>query len=108
METHPRTRMPLTVRFAQGPPPRRKMDRSKQRTYGKQGHTAASHALLKENFIDENEIEDDLVRLTIADPNSPESSQQDSQETTTSKEQKVKSRAAFIEKIERYHKGAVC
>ena len=101
--------MPLTMRDAQGPPPRpcRKMDRSKQRTYGKQGCTAASRALLKENFIDENDVEDGLVRLTIDDPVSLERSHHDGQETTTSREQKVKSRAAFVQKIEKHHKGQV-
>ena len=102
--------MPLTVRDAQGPPPpppRRKMDRSKQRTYGKQSYTAASRALLKENFIDENDVEDGLVRLTIDNPVSTERSHHYGQETTTTKEQKVKSRAAFVENIEKHHKGQV-
>ena len=108
MDTHPRTRMPLTVRAAQGLPPRRKMDGSKQRTYGRPGYTAASRATLKENYVNENDLEDDLVRLTIDDYVPPESSNSTGQETTTSKQQKVRSRAADVEKIKKHHKGAVC
>jgi hypothetical protein len=107
MDTHPRTRMPLTVRAAQGLPPRRKMDGSKQRTYGRQGYTAASRATLRENF-NENDLEDDLVRLTIDDYVLPESSNSTGKATTTSKQQKVGSRAAYVEKIKKHHKGAVC
>ena len=84
------------------------MDRSKQRTYGKQGYTAASRALLKENYFDENDLGEGLVRLTIDDPIPPECSNCGSQDTTSSKEQKVSSRAAFVEKVQRHHKGAVC
>lgn len=84
------------------------MDRLKQRTYGKQGRTAASRACLKENFMDENELEEDLVRLTIDDPTPHECSNRHSQGTATTKEQKDKDRAAFVEKIQKHHKGAVC
>lgn len=108
MDGNPRTRMPLTVRATQALPPRRKLDRLKQRTYGKQGHTAASRACLKENFVDENDLEEDLVRLTIDDPNARECSHSDTQETTGTKERKGKSRAAFLEKVQKHQKGAVC
>ena len=108
MDPHPRTRMPLTVRAAQGLPPRRKMDGSKQRTYGKPGYTAASRATLKENYISENDLEGDLARLTIYDYALPESSNSTGQETTTSKQQEVRLRAAYVEKIKKHHKGAVC
>lgn len=38
------------------------MDSSKQqRTYGKQGYSAASRAVLKDSFIDENEVEEQLM-----------------------------------------------
>lgn len=84
------------------------MDRSKQRTYGRQGHTAASRALLKENYVDENNLEEDLVRLTIDEPTPHEHSNCGSQEKSTSKGQKARSRAAFVQKIQKHHKGAVC
>jgi hypothetical protein len=100
--------MPLTVRAAQALPPRRKMDRLKQRTYGKQRHTAASRACIKENFIDENDLEEDLVRLTIDDPTPREYSNRRGQETTTTDKQKDKDRAAFVKKVQKHHKGAVC
>jgi hypothetical protein len=100
--------MPLTVRVAQALPPSRKMDRSKQRTYGKQGYTAASRACLKENYIDENDLEEDLVRLTIEDRTSCECSIRGGQETTTTKEQNDKLHAAFPEKVKKHQKGTVC
>jgi hypothetical protein len=107
MEAHPRTRMPLTVRATQALPPRRKMDRPKQRTYGKQGYTAASRALLKENYIDENDLEEDLVQLTINDPTPRECCNRGSQERTTIKEQKIRSCAALVEQVQKHQKGAV-
>jgi hypothetical protein len=100
--------MPLTVRAAQALPPHRKMDRSKQRTYGKQSYTAASRACLKENFIDENDLEEDLIRLTIEDPTLRDCSIPDGQETTTIKEQNDKPRAAFSEKVKKHQKEVVC
>jgi hypothetical protein len=84
------------------------MDRLKQRTYGKQGHTAASRACLKENFIDENDVEEGLAQLTIDNPNPPECSNGDSQEKTGTKERKAKSRASFLEKVRKHQEGAVC
>jgi hypothetical protein len=108
MDRHPRTRMPLTVRAAQALPQRQKMDRLKPRTYGKQGHTAASRACLKENFIDENDLEEDLVRLSIDDSTPRECSNCGSQETTPTKLRKSKSRAAFLEKVQKHQNGAVC
>ena len=100
--------MPLTVCAAQALPPRQKMDRLKQRTYGKQGHTAASRACLKENFIDENDVQEGLAQLTIANPNPPECNNGDSQEKTGAKERKAKSRAAFLDKVRRHQEGVVC
>jgi hypothetical protein len=108
MDARPGTRMPLTVRAAQGLPPRRKLNSSKQRTYGRQGYTAASRATLKENYVNENDLEDDLLRLTIDDYVVPEGSTSTGQETTTNTQQKVRSRAADVEKIKNDHKGAVC
>jgi hypothetical protein len=108
MDARPGTRMPLTARAAQGLPPRRKMDGSKQRTYGRQGYTAASRATLKENYVNENGLEDDLVRLTLGDYVLPESNNSTGQETTTSTQQKVRSRAAYVEKTKKHQKGAVC
>ena len=108
MDARPRTRMPLTVRAPQGLPTQRKMDSSKQRTYGRQGYTAASRATLKENYVNENDLEDGLLRLTIDDYVLPEGSNSTSQETTTNTQQKVRSRAADVEKIRDHHKGAVC
>lgn len=108
MDRHPRTKRPLTVRVTQALPPQRKMDRLKQRTYGKQGHTAAAFACLKENFIDENDLEEDLVRLTISDVTPCEYSNCHSQETTGPRERKGKSRAAFLEKVQQHQKVAKC
>src|SRR3954454_12229518 len=105
MDTCPRTRMPLTVRAAQGLPPRRKMDGSKQRTYGRQGYTAASRATLKENYVNENDLEDDLARLTLDDYVLPEGNNSTGQETTTSTQKKVRSRAAYVEKTKKHPKG---
>jgi hypothetical protein len=108
MDGNHRIRMPLTVRAAQALPPQRKMDRLKQRTYGKQGHTAASRACLKENFINESDVEEDLARLTINNPNARDCSNSDSQKTTGTKERRSKSRADFLEKVQKHQKRAVC
>jgi hypothetical protein len=108
MDRNRRVRMPLTVCAAQALPPRQKMDRLKQRTYGKQGHTAASRACLKEIFIDENNIEEGLAQLTIDNPNPAECNNGDSQEKTSTNQRKAKSRASFLEKVRKHQEGAVC
>jgi hypothetical protein len=108
MDRNRRVRMPLTVCAAQGIPPRQKMDRLKQRTYGKQGHTAALRACLKENFIDENKVEEGLARLTIDNPIPPKCNNGDSGEKTDTKERKVKSRERFLEKVRQHQEAAVC
>jgi hypothetical protein len=84
------------------------MDGSKQRTYGRQGYTAASRATLKENYVGEKSLANDLIRLTVDDYVLPKDSNSTGQETTTSTQQKVRSRAAYVEKIQKHQKGAVC
>ena len=108
MDRNRRVRMPLTVCAAQALPPRQKMDRLKQRTYGKQGHTAASRACLKENFIDENDVEEGLAQLTIDNPDPPKCNNDDGLEKTGTKERKAKSRARFLEKVQKHQEAAVC
>lgn len=104
-------RMPLTERTAQGPPPRRKMDGSKQRTYGKQGRSAALRAALKDNFIDENEIEEKFAGLTMQEK-VPEievetvTREQTREETKKGKE--VASRAPRLGKTRSKEAAVVC
>ena len=60
--------MPLTERQAQGPPPRRKADRSQQRTYGKKGHHTAPRAQLPMDFLtqfDENDLSESVAAMAL-------------------------------------------
>ena len=63
-----RPRLPLTERQAQGPSPRRKADRSKQRTYGKKGHSTAPRAQLPMDFLtqhDENDLSESVAAMAL-------------------------------------------
>ncbi len=63
------------------------MDRSNQRTYGKKGSSAASRALLKENFVDEYGLEEKLTDLTLDDDDAPQK---------TKEHEEVRSRALSL------------
>ena len=67
------------------------MDRTKQRTYGKQGSSAGSRALLKENFVDKNGLEEMLTGLTLDEDN-------DDAPQSTKEKAEVKSRALSLGK----------
>ena len=60
------TRRPLTERSAQGrtQQPRRRIEGSHKRAYGK-GGTASSRAVLYEQFFDENKIEEQMSKMSL-------------------------------------------
>jgi hypothetical protein len=66
------SRRPLTERSAQGrtQQPRRKMAGSQKQAYGK-GGSASSKAVLSDNFFDENEIDQQMVKMNLGQSKPP-------------------------------------
>ena len=93
--------MPLTARHAQFPRPR--LNVSKQRTYGKQRATAASRVLLREGFVDENEVEESLRALCLDTPGSAPTTATPTRQGEEEEVKKAKeARAAILRKVQKH------